>query len=96
LFEVLEGDILIADVIVDEGDGGCGSGVFVVMEFIVFRIGQIDFGVGVMGEELFFQGDELVAFLGVARDGEAGHGEFEAEREFDGGYEDGVVAEDFF
>ena len=92
----MEGDILIADVIVDEGDGGCGSGVFVVMEFIIFRIGQIDFGVGVMGEELFFQGDELVALLGVARDGETSHGEFEAEREFDGGYEDGVVAEDFF
>ena len=38
----------MTDVIVDEGDGAHSSGVLVVMEFIVFGIGQIDFGVGMM------------------------------------------------
>ena len=48
LFEVLEGDILIADVIVNEGDGVYGSCILVIMELIVFGIGHVDFGAGMV------------------------------------------------
>jgi len=66
------------------------------MEFIVFGIGEIDLGIGVMLGELLFERDELVAFFGITGDGEASDREFEAEGEFDGGDKDGVIAEDLF
>lgn len=73
-----DGDILITDVKIDERDGAHLSGIFVVVEFIVLGIGQIDFCIGLMHREPFFDGDKMVAFLGVSSDGEASYGEFEA------------------
>ena len=69
LFEAFDGDILVTDVEIDEGDGSDLSGKLVVMEFIVFGIGQIDLCLWVIHGESFFDGDELVTFFGVARDG---------------------------
>lgn len=48
-----------------------------------------------MLEDLLFDGNKLVAFLGIAGDGEAGHRQFDTECKLDGGADDGVVAEDF-
>jgi hypothetical protein len=45
-------------------------------------------------EDLLFYGNELVAFLGIAGNGEAGQGQFDTECEFDGGAYDGVIPED--
>ena len=57
----------------------------IIMELVVFGVGEIDLGIGVILGELLFQGDELVAFFGITGNGEAGDGKFEAEGEFDGG-----------
>jgi len=46
--EGIDGDILIADIIVDQGDGASGSSIFIIVELIIFGVGQVDFGVGVM------------------------------------------------
>ncbi len=51
----------------------------IIMELVVFGVGEIDLGIGVMLGELLFQGDELVAFFGITGNGEAGDGKFEAE-----------------
>ena len=76
--EGIDRDILIADVIVDEGNGTCGSSIVVIVEFIVFGIGEIDLGIGVMLGELLFERDELVAFFGITGDREATDGELKA------------------
>jgi len=70
---------------------------FVVAELIVFGIEQMNPGTGAMqAPDLFLQGDELVPFLCVARDGNAADRKFNAPLRFDRCCEDGVVAEDLF
>ncbi len=49
----------------------------IIMELVVFGVGEIDLGIGVMLGELLFQGDELVAFFGITGNGEAGDGKFD-------------------
>ncbi len=46
------------------------------------------------GEDLFFIGDEVLSFLGIACDGGAGYRELQAEVELDGGVDDGIEPED--
>jgi hypothetical protein len=47
-FQSFEGDILIANVIVDQGNGPLCSCILVIMKLIIFGIGQIDFGIGMV------------------------------------------------
>lgn len=47
-------------------------------------------------EDLFLKRDELISFLGVTGNGDAGNRKFEPPLRFDGCSDDGVVPEDFF
>ena len=47
-------------------------------------------------EELLLDRNVLIALLGVACDGDAGHGELDAKGELDGSADDGVESEDLF
>lgn len=72
------------------------TGKRVVMKLIVLGIEEMDSGMDrVEAADLLLKGDELIAFVGVTGNGEAGDGKLEAEAGIDGGSDDGVVAEDF-
>jgi len=47
-------------------------------------------------EDLFLKRDELVSFLGVAGNGDAGNRQFNSQSRFNCGRNDGVIAKDFF
>lgn len=67
------------------------------MQLIVFGVQQMNPGIDAMkAADLFLQRDELIPFLGVAGNGDAGDGKFDAQFRLDRGRDDGVIAEDFF
>lgn len=73
------------------------AGEFVVMKLIVFGVEQMNPGIGGMkAADLFLQGDELIPFLGIAGNGNATDGKFDAQLRFDRGCDDGVITEDLF
>ena len=47
-------------------------------------------------EDLFLKRDELISFLGVTGNGDAGNRKFEPPLRFNGRCDDGIVAKDFF
>lgn len=58
----------------------------IVIEFIVFGIGKIYLGsLCMMAEYLLSIGDKAFALLGVACDGGAGNGQFQAQGKLNGG-----------
>jgi len=89
------GPILVSGVVIDDGDGPLGSGVGIVLEFVVLGIREMDAGVDLMmGGDLILVGDEVMPLKGISCQGGAGHGELDAEAHLDGGVDHGVVPED--
>jgi hypothetical protein len=89
------GPVLVSGVVIDDGDGPLGSGVGIVLEFVVLGIREMDAGVDLMmGSDLILVGDEVMPLKGISCQGGAGHGELDAEVHLDGGVDHGVVAED--
>lgn len=73
-----------------------GSGVAIVLEFIVLGISKMDPGIDLMiGGDLLLVGDEVAPLKGIPCQGGAGHGELDSEIHLNGGVDHGVVAEDF-
>ena len=67
------------------------------MQLIVFGVEQMNPGIDAMeAADLFLQRDELISFLGIAGNGDAADGKFDAQLRFDRGCDDGVIAEDLF
>jgi len=71
------------------------AGELVVIKLVVLGVEQMDFSIGAMeSSDLFLERDEGIPFLGIAGDGDAADGKFDAQLRFDGCGNDGVVAED--
>ena len=72
------------------------TGIFIIMEFIVFGIEQVDPGTDIMeASDLFLKRNELIPFLGIAGNRQTGDRKFNASLMLDGDCDDGVVSEDF-
>jgi len=70
----------IPGVAVDQRDSALLAGKFVVMQLIVFGIQQMNPGIDAMeASNLFLKRDELIPFLGVAGNGDAADGKFDAQ-----------------
>jgi hypothetical protein len=67
------------------------------MQLVVLGIEQMDSGFDVMKpENLLLEGNELIAFLGIAGNGKAVNRKLKARQGLDGGSYHGVVSEDLF
>ncbi len=91
------GQFFIPGIVVDQRNGALLTGKFVIMQLIIFGVHQMNPGIDAMeAADLFLQRDELIPFLGVAGNGEAANGKFDAQLRFNRGRDDGVIAEDLF
>ena len=88
-------ELFVSGIVIDQRNGSLLAGKFVVMKLIVFGVEQMNLGIdGMELADLFLQGNEGIPFLGIAGDGDAADGKFDAQMRFDGSGNDGVVAED--
>jgi hypothetical protein len=73
------------------------AGIFVVMQLIVLGIEKMDSGTDIMEpENLLLKRNELIPFLGITGNRNASNRKLKAPLGFDGGSNNGIVAEDLF
>jgi len=91
------GELFVPGIVIDQRNGTLLAGKIVVMKLIVFGVEQMNLGIdGMKLADLFLKRDEGIPFLGIAGNGDATDGKFDAQLRFDRGCDDGVIAEDLF
>jgi hypothetical protein len=65
------------------------------MQLIVLSVEQVDSGINTMeAEDLLRKSNELISFFGIASNGEISDRELDTPHWFNGGCDNGIVAED--
>jgi len=96
LDEIIFGQLFVAAIVVDDGDGAMFTAVVVIGGLVELGVSKLHFDFAVMMAGYLLGIDhEAVGLLGISGDSGNGDGQFDAELRFHRGGEDGVVAEDF-